>query len=178
MILSLAATAVLATVDFAAIAVGGSSTTPATSDAVQEWIKLAGLQSDDFVFPSRIHDSPHLGTRQYARTLEGCDEELGVDPADCGTLSMGPTKPTLTFEFTKQLPRGHPIRIVGRATSMARDSARRAAFWRGRELALSAMSGAGGQPVWSKSMYVTTRRNQAETVNRAKTIRDAKIKPP
>ncbi len=44
--------------------------TPATRDAVQKWIHHAGLKSDDFVFPSRIHDSPHLGTRQYARILE------------------------------------------------------------------------------------------------------------
>jgi len=36
--------------------------TPATRDAVK---------SDDFVFPSRIHDSPHLRMRQYARILEG-----------------------------------------------------------------------------------------------------------
>jgi site-specific recombinase XerC len=45
--------------------------TPATREAVQKWIKHAGLKSDDFVFQSRIHDSPHLGTRQYARILEG-----------------------------------------------------------------------------------------------------------
>ena len=45
--------------------------TPATRDAVEKWIKQAGLRSDDFLFPSRIHDSPHLGTRQYARILEG-----------------------------------------------------------------------------------------------------------
>lgn len=37
--------------------------TPATRDAVQAWIKQAGLKSDDFLFPSRIHASPHLGTR-------------------------------------------------------------------------------------------------------------------
>jgi hypothetical protein len=35
--------------------------TPATRDAVQKWIKQAGLRSDDSVFPSRIHNSPHLG---------------------------------------------------------------------------------------------------------------------
>jgi hypothetical protein len=45
--------------------------TSATRGAVQQWIKQAGLSSDDFVFLSRIHDSPHLGTRQYARILEG-----------------------------------------------------------------------------------------------------------
>ena len=45
--------------------------TSATRDAVQAWIKLAELKSDDFLFPSRIHESPHLGTRQYARILGG-----------------------------------------------------------------------------------------------------------
>ena len=54
--------------------------TPATRDAVQKWIKQAGLKSDGFVFPSRIHDSPHLGTRQYARILEGWVESEFLDP--------------------------------------------------------------------------------------------------
>ena len=62
--------------------------TSATHDAVQKWIKQAGLKSDDLLFPSRIHDSPHLGTRQYARILEGWVEELGLDPAEYGTYSM------------------------------------------------------------------------------------------
>ena len=77
--------------------------TPATRDAVQKWIKQAGLRSDDFVFPSRIHDSPHLGTRQYARSLEGWVEELGPDPADYGTHSMRRTKATLIDKRTKNL---------------------------------------------------------------------------
>ena len=49
---------------------------PATRDAMQKWIKHEGLRSEDFLFPSRIHESPHLGTRQYARILEGWVEEL------------------------------------------------------------------------------------------------------
>jgi integrase len=36
--------------------------TQATRDAVQAWIKQAGLKSEDYLFPSRLHDSPHLGT--------------------------------------------------------------------------------------------------------------------
>jgi integrase len=52
--------------------------TQATREAVQKWIQQAGLRSEDFVFPSRIHDSPHLGTRQYARILEGWVRELGL----------------------------------------------------------------------------------------------------
>jgi hypothetical protein len=55
---------------------------------VQKRIKTAGLKSDGFLFPSRIHDSPHLGTRQYARILEGWVEELGLDPAEYGTHSF------------------------------------------------------------------------------------------
>jgi integrase len=77
--------------------------TPATREAVQKWIRIAGLKSDDFVFPSRIHDSPHLGTRQYARILEGWVQELGLDPADYGTHSMRRTKATLIYRRTKNL---------------------------------------------------------------------------
>jgi integrase len=72
--------------------------TAATREAVQKWIKQAGLKSEDFVFPSRIHDSPHLGTGQYARV-----EELGLDPADYGTHSMRRTKATLIYRRTKNL---------------------------------------------------------------------------
>src|SRR5665213_2950504 len=77
--------------------------TPAAWDAVQKWIKAAGLKADDFLFPSRIHGSPHLGTRQYARILEGWVEELGLDPADYGTHSMRRTKATLIYRRTKNL---------------------------------------------------------------------------
>jgi hypothetical protein len=33
--------------------------TEQTRSAVSEWIKQAKLKSDDYLFPSRIHDSPH-----------------------------------------------------------------------------------------------------------------------
>lgn len=39
--------------------------TQATREAVQAWIRQAGLKPEDFLFPSRLRDSPHLGTRQY-----------------------------------------------------------------------------------------------------------------
>jgi integrase len=77
--------------------------TATARDAVQKWIPTAGLRSEDFLFPSRIHDSPHLGTRQYARILEGWVEELGLDPADYGTHSMRRTKATLIYRRTKNL---------------------------------------------------------------------------
>ena len=77
--------------------------TSATREAVQEWIKLAGLKSEDFLFPSRIHGSPHLGTRQYARIVDGWVKDLGLDPAEYGTHSMRRTKATLIYRRTKNL---------------------------------------------------------------------------
>ena len=70
---------------------------------MQKWITVAGLRSEDFLFPSRIHDSPHLGTRQYARILEGWVEELGLDRAEYGTHSMRRTKAPLIYRRTKNL---------------------------------------------------------------------------
>jgi integrase len=77
--------------------------TAATRDALQAWIKLAGLRSEAFLFPSRLHDSPHLGTRQYARILQHWVEDLGLDRADYGTHSMRRTKATLIYRRTKNL---------------------------------------------------------------------------
>ena len=77
--------------------------TPATRETVQAWIKQAGLRTEDYLSPSRIHDSPHLGTRQYARILEGWIEELGLDTAAYGTHSIRRTKPTMIYRRTKNL---------------------------------------------------------------------------
>lgn len=77
--------------------------TPAARDALQAWIKQAGLKSEDCLFPSRLHDSPHLGTRQYARILGHWVDELGLDRADYGTHSMLRTKATLIYRRTKNL---------------------------------------------------------------------------
>jgi len=35
-------------------------------EALKSWIEFAGLKPDSYLFPSRIHGSPHLGTWQYA----------------------------------------------------------------------------------------------------------------
>jgi integrase len=59
--------------------------TATTQNAVQTWIREAGLKSESYLFPSRIHQSPHLGTRQYARMLDGWLEEIGLDPTAYGT---------------------------------------------------------------------------------------------
>lgn len=77
--------------------------TPATRDAALAWIRLAQLKSEDFLFPSRLHDSPRLGTRQYARILGHWVGELGLDRANYGTHFMRRTKATLIYRRTKNL---------------------------------------------------------------------------
>lgn len=67
------------------------------------WIKDAKLRSEDFLFPSRIHSSPHLGTRQYARIVDNWVQQIGLDPSSYGTHSMRRTKASLIYRRTKNL---------------------------------------------------------------------------
>ena len=77
--------------------------TEQTRKSVTDWIKASELKSDAFLFPSRIHDSVHLSTRQYARIVNDWVEEIGLDPTNYGTHTMRRTKPTLIYRRTKNL---------------------------------------------------------------------------
>ena len=86
--------------------------TQPTRDAVSDWIKEAKLGQDDYLFPSRIHESPHIGTRQYARIVDSWVTEIGLNPAEYGTHSRHKTKASLIYRRTKnssavQLLLGH-----------------------------------------------------------------------
>jgi integrase len=58
---------------------------------------------EDFLFPSRIHASPHLSTRQYARIVDSWVLQLGLDPANYGAHTLRRTKATLIYRRTKNL---------------------------------------------------------------------------
>ena len=77
--------------------------TLATREALERWIKDANLRSDDYLFPTRLHQSQHLGTRQYARIVDGWVGEAGLDPTGYGTHSIRRTKPTMIYRRTKNL---------------------------------------------------------------------------
>jgi integrase len=77
--------------------------TASTREAVAAWIKEAALRSEDYLFPSRLHESLHLSTRQYAHIVDSWVEEIGLDPADYGTHSMRRTKASLIYRRTKNL---------------------------------------------------------------------------
>jgi integrase len=77
--------------------------TEPTRDAVSAWIKKSALNSEDFLFPSRIQESPHLSTRQYARIVDSWVHLLGLDTTSYGTHTLRRTKATLIYRRTKNL---------------------------------------------------------------------------
>ncbi len=77
--------------------------TEQTREALSKWINQAALRSEDYLFPSRLHNSPHLSTRQYARIVDGWVQEIGLDTAAYGTHTMRRTKASLIYRRTKNL---------------------------------------------------------------------------
>ena len=61
------------------------------------------MANDDFLFPSRVHESPHLGTRQYARILNSWIDEIGLDSTAYGTHTIRRTKASLIYRRTKNI---------------------------------------------------------------------------
>lgn len=77
--------------------------TEPTRTALTDRIRLSGLASENFLFPSRARASPHLSIRQYARIVDSWVEEIGLDPTAYGTHSIRRTKPSLMYRRTKNL---------------------------------------------------------------------------
>ena len=77
--------------------------TEQTRNSLEAWISQAKLKSDQYLFPSRIHNSPHLSTRQYARIVEHWVKSIGLNPTAYGTHTMRRTKATLVYRRTKNL---------------------------------------------------------------------------
>ena len=77
--------------------------TEQTRSAIAAWIRQAKLRSEDCLFPSRLHTSDHLSTRQYARIVKGWVKAIDLDPAMYGTHTMRRTKASLIYRRTKNL---------------------------------------------------------------------------
>jgi site-specific recombinase XerC len=89
--------------------------TKQTRDSVAAWIRHTGLHVTDLLFTSRIHDSPHLPTRQYSRLVHRWIASIGLDGTAYGMHTMRRTKVSLIYRHTKnlravQLLRGHSKR--------------------------------------------------------------------
>lgn len=57
----------------------------------------------EFLWPSRLHGSPHLSTRQYARIVRGGVTSLVLEPSAYGTHSMRRTKVAQIYTKTGNL---------------------------------------------------------------------------
>ena len=77
--------------------------TEQTRDAIASWIAKAQLNPEHFLFPSRVHVSPHISTRQYARIVDQWVGTIGLDPATYGTHTLRRTKATLIYRLTRNL---------------------------------------------------------------------------
>jgi integrase len=77
--------------------------TEETRNAVAAWIAKANLKSEQYLFPSRLQNSPHISTRQYARIVHRWVAAIGLDSTAYGTHTMRRTKATLIYRRTKNL---------------------------------------------------------------------------
>jgi len=77
--------------------------TQQTRESITDWIVKSNLKPEDFLFPSRIHETPHITRRHYARIVKSWVSLIGLDPNDYGTHSLRRTKATLIYRRTKNL---------------------------------------------------------------------------
>lgn len=77
--------------------------TEATRVSLDRWISDPEMKGLDFLWPSRIHGSPHLSTRQYARIVRGWVTSLSLEPSAYGTHSMRRTKVAQIYKKTGNL---------------------------------------------------------------------------
>jgi integrase len=77
--------------------------TEQTREAVANWIGRARLKPEDYLFPSRLHQSPRLSTRQYARIVDRV-REIGLNPGAYGTRSLRRTKASLILPADEEPP--------------------------------------------------------------------------
>ena len=77
--------------------------TEQTRDAPTTWIATAQVKPEQFLFPSRVSESPHLWTRQYSRIVASWVASIGLDLLAYGTHSLRRTKATLIYRRTRNL---------------------------------------------------------------------------
>ena len=66
--------------------------TEQTRASLQDWLNARPADRGPYVFPSRVHNQPHVTARQYARVVHRWIEGAGMDSSAYGTHSMRRTK--------------------------------------------------------------------------------------
>ena len=71
--------------------------------SVEAWLPLLRTSGSRYLFPSRLHASPHISTRQYTRLVHRWVESIGLKSASYGTHSMRRTKAAQIYRKTGNL---------------------------------------------------------------------------
>jgi integrase len=77
--------------------------TEPSRSSVEAWLPMHRATCSRFLFPSRLHASPHISTRQYARLVHRWVESIGLERAVYGTHSMRRTKAAQIYRKTGNL---------------------------------------------------------------------------
>lgn len=77
--------------------------TESTRQSLERWIADPEMIGSVHLWPSRLHSSEHLSTRQYARILRGWILSIGLEPSAYGTHSMRRTKVAQLYKKTGNL---------------------------------------------------------------------------
>ncbi len=77
--------------------------TEPTRAAVTDWIEKAKLKPEECLFPSRLSNSSHVSTRQYARIVHQWVAAIGLDSTVYGTHTMRRTKATLIYSAAPRM---------------------------------------------------------------------------
>jgi len=74
-----------------------------TRESIWNWVSSPEMFGCAFLFPSRIHDRPHVSTRQYARLVRDWVSAIGLDQSGYGTHSLRRTKAAQIYRTTGNL---------------------------------------------------------------------------
>jgi site-specific recombinase XerC len=66
--------------------------TDQSRSSIEAWLPILRVTGSRYLFPSRLHASPHISTRQYVRLVHRWVEGIGFESAMYDTHSMRRTK--------------------------------------------------------------------------------------
>src|SRR5258705_6557083 len=72
--------------------------------SVEASLPMLRATGSRYLFPSRLHASPHITTPQYARLVHHCVDSIGPESPSYGTHSMRRTKAAHISRKTGNLP--------------------------------------------------------------------------
>jgi len=72
-------------------------------NSVEALLPMLGATASRYLFSGRLHNSPHISTRQYARLVHAWVNKIGLESASYGTHSMRRTKAAQIYRKTGNL---------------------------------------------------------------------------